>query len=54
VTYFVGETRTAKVVLSDEHTGYAWLPYEEAMAILTYANARELLAAAEEVLRNEP
>lgn len=51
VTYFVGETRTEKVSLSDEHTGYAWLPYEQAMDTLTFENARELLATAEQTLQ---
>lgn len=46
VTYFAGRTRTADVVVSDEHTGFAWLPYEEAMQRLTYDNARTMLAAA--------
>jgi 8-oxo-dGTP pyrophosphatase MutT (NUDIX family) len=45
VTYFLGRTRTEKVSLSDEHSGYAWLTFEEAMGRLTYENAREMLAA---------
>ena len=50
VTYFLGRTKTDKVSLSDEHAGYAWLPFEEAMARLTYDNAREMLAAAHAAL----
>lgn len=46
VTYFAGRTRTEEVVVSDEHSGFAWLPYDEAMERLTYDNAREMLAAA--------
>lgn len=53
VTYFIGRTATEQVVVSDEHTGHAWLPFEQAMERLTYDNARELLAAAEEAL-NRP
>lgn len=53
VTYFIGETRASKVTLSDEHTEYAWLTYEEAVETLTFANARELLEVAEETLRKE-
>lgn len=53
VTYFLGETRCAEVVISDEHTGYAWLGYEAAMEKLTYENAREILRAAEESLKRE-
>ena len=50
VTYFLGRTRTAQVNLSDEHSGYAWLPFEQAMAQLTYHNAQALLAKAQEHL----
>ena len=50
VTYFLGRTRTSQVKLSDEHSGCAWLPFEEAMAQLTYKNAQVLLAKAEQQL----
>ncbi len=46
VTYFAGRTRTESVTVSDEHTGYAWLPYDQAMQQLTYDNARDILSAA--------
>jgi hypothetical protein len=42
------------VALSDEHTGYAWLAYEDAMERVTYGNARNLLAAAHHALLNPP
>ncbi len=48
VTYFLGRTRAEKVEVSDEHTGFAWLPLEEAMERLTFDNAREILRAAAE------
>ena len=50
VTYFLGRTRQETVKLSDEHEGYAWLAYEEALDRLTYKNAREMLTAAWEAL----
>jgi 8-oxo-dGTP pyrophosphatase MutT (NUDIX family) len=50
VTYFLGRTRTQTVTISDEHRGYAWLPFEEAMEKLTYDNARDVLAGAHEAL----
>ncbi len=53
VTYFLGRTNAEKVALSDEHTGYAWLPYEEAVERLTYENAKEMLRAAWEELQKE-
>ncbi len=51
VTYFVGKTTTQKVQLSREHTGYLWLPYEEAYAKLTYKNAQEILRQADQFIR---
>lgn len=50
VTYFLGRTRARTVKLSEEHEGYAWLGYEEALERLTYENAREMLRAAHEAL----
>jgi bis(5'-nucleosidyl)-tetraphosphatase len=46
VTYFLGQTRTSTVKISDEHEGFAWLPYEEALARLTFENARQILTTA--------
>lgn len=43
VYFFMGRTLTKKVVVSSEHIGYVWLPYQQALAQLTYENARDLL-----------
>jgi 8-oxo-dGTP pyrophosphatase MutT (NUDIX family) len=51
VTYFLGRTRAEKVTLSDEHSGFAWLPLEEALDRLTFDNAREILRAASDALK---
>lgn len=50
VVFFVGETESTEVVLSHEHTGFAFLPFDEAMRRLTYATARDLLRDAHEFL----
>jgi bis(5'-nucleosidyl)-tetraphosphatase len=50
VTYFLGQTRQTDVTISDEHAGHAWLPYDEALAKLTFENARDMLRAAHAVL----
>lgn len=47
VIYFLAETPIGDVTLSDEHCGYAWLPYEEAVGRLTFRNAHDLLARAQ-------
>jgi len=46
VIYFLAETPTGNVTLSEEHSGYLWLPYEAARERLTFKNARELLTRA--------
>lgn len=51
VTFFLAETSDRDVRLSDEHTGYAWLPYKEALQLVTYDNARNLLKRAERYFR---
>jgi bis(5'-nucleosidyl)-tetraphosphatase len=50
VAFFLGETDARDVILSEEHVGAAFLPYEAAMARLTYATARDLLKNAHEFL----
>ena len=43
VTFFAAQAPHKDVVLSEEHTGWKWLPYEEARQLLTYDNAVHLL-----------
>jgi hypothetical protein len=54
VIYFLAETTTGNVTLSSEHSGYLWLPYEEALKRLTFSNARDLLAKAHTFLDAKP
>jgi 8-oxo-dGTP pyrophosphatase MutT (NUDIX family) len=46
VVLFLARTKTRKVTISHEHIGFAWKKYDEAVKLLTYKNARDLLAAA--------
>lgn len=48
VIFYLAESATDAVTLSEEHVGHAWLPATDAMARVTYANARAVLAAAVE------
>lgn len=52
VVFFVARSSTSKVVLSDEHIGFEWLPFSEAIAKLTYDNAKEVLREADAFLKN--
>ena len=46
VTFFLAEVSKPDVILSEEHVGYEFLPYEQALKRATFAAAKELLRAA--------
>lgn len=50
VTFFVGRAFADAVALSSEHEQYAWLPLGEALKLLTYHNARQVLQLADQFL----
>jgi len=50
VVFFLAETKTKKVKISYEHQGFKWLPYKEALAQLTFKNAKNVLKKANEYL----
>jgi bis(5'-nucleosidyl)-tetraphosphatase len=46
VVFFAAQTKQERITLSREHKGFAWLPYKDALARLTYDNARNVLLKA--------
>jgi 8-oxo-dGTP pyrophosphatase MutT (NUDIX family) len=54
VIFFLGETTQSHVTLSHEHIAYDWLPFEAAMARLTFKNSRDLLAKARQYVQGSP
>jgi len=50
VTFYLAETKTKDIKISEEHLGYKWLPYSEAIEQLTYKNAKDVLQKANEFL----
>ena len=54
VIFFLAETTQSEVTLSAEHVGFDWLPYDAALARLTFKNSRDLLIMAYEHLRASP
>jgi bis(5'-nucleosidyl)-tetraphosphatase len=50
VSFFIGKTISKHVVLSYEHIGYVWLPFDQAFEQLTYDNEKELLKKADHFL----
>lgn len=53
VVFFLAETRTSDVKLSDEHIGYKWLSYEDAIGQVTFKSAKDLLMKARKFLKKK-
>lgn len=51
VVLFLAKTHTKQVMLSHEHIGFAWKNHQDAMKQLTYSNAKKLLSAAKDFLK---
>jgi len=47
VVYFLASTAANSVKISSEHVGFEFLPFDQAIKRLTYANARAILKLAE-------
>jgi bis(5'-nucleosidyl)-tetraphosphatase len=50
VTFYLVGTKTKNVKVSFEHLGFEWLPYEKALARLTFKNAKDVLQKANDQL----
>lgn len=50
VTFYLAETKTKKVTISQEHTGYSWLPFSEAVKELSFSNSKKMLKKANALL----
>lgn len=53
VIYFLGQVADTTTLLSEEHTAFEWLPYDEARIRLTHENARLLLDKVNAYLQHE-
>ncbi|MCD6398429.1 MAG: NUDIX domain-containing protein [Candidatus Aenigmarchaeota archaeon] len=52
VIFFLAEAKTGEVKISEEHIGYEWLPFEEAMDKLNFENSKNTLRKAQDFLFN--
>ncbi len=43
VIFYIARTNTKEIILSNEHVGYAWKDYNQALNQLTYKSAKNLL-----------
>jgi bis(5'-nucleosidyl)-tetraphosphatase len=50
VTFFLGKTSQQQVKISHEHHDAFWLNFDEALAKVTFANAKNILSKAEQFL----
>ena len=46
VVFFLAETKTKDVEISSEHSGFLWLPIDEAVKKTTFKNSKKLLKEA--------
>jgi len=53
VVFFLAQTSKTQIKLSDEHVGFEFLGYEDALRRLTYPNAKALLQLAEQHLMRQ-
>ena len=53
VIFFLAQSATEHVELSNEHIGYAWLNFEHTHKKLTFNNAKELLEKVDMFLKNK-
>lgn len=50
VTFLLAQAKTKDIKISDEHLGYIWLSFEEAVEKLTFKNAKNIFKKANEFL----
>jgi bis(5'-nucleosidyl)-tetraphosphatase len=47
VVFFVAETKAQKIKISNEHIGFLWLPFDEAVKKISFKNSKKLLERAD-------
>lgn len=50
VIFFIAETKTKDVKISEEHIDYIWLPYQEAHKKISFKNSKALLKKANDFI----
>jgi len=53
VIFFLAETKTSKIKISFEHSGFDWLVFEEAFRRITHKNSKRILQEADSFLKNK-
>jgi bis(5'-nucleosidyl)-tetraphosphatase len=50
VYFFIGKACATDIVVSEEHQGFAWIPFNEAFTMITHDNARDVLCSAHQYI----
>ncbi|MFC1630033.1 bis(5'-nucleosyl)-tetraphosphatase [Patescibacteria group bacterium] len=50
VAFYLAKTHTKEVRISEEHIGYKWLPFKEAVDRVTFENAKQIIRKANTIL----
>lgn len=53
VIFFLAETHSEEIKISEEHLNYCWLTYQEAMKKMEFKNAKRILTKAKEFLTHK-
>ena len=53
VHFYPAKTTELDIEISHEHIGYVWLPYEQALAKVTFENAKRVLMETESYLKKK-
>lgn len=51
VVFYLVETKTKEVIISEEHSDFIWLPFDKALKKITFKNAKELLKKADKFIK---
>ena len=51
VVFYLAETKIKEIKISEEHQGFLWLSYEEALRQLTFKNAKDVIKKTDSFLR---
>ncbi|KKU94527.1 MAG: hypothetical protein UY26_C0001G0079 [Candidatus Jorgensenbacteria bacterium GW2011_GWA1_48_13] len=53
VVYYLAETRQGEIKISEEHSGFGWFLYRDALRMLIHKNLRENLKKANEIVQGK-
>ena len=51
--FYLIEAKSTDVRISHEHKGFKWLPFDDALQLITYKNSKDVLSAANDFLKQK-